>query len=86
MLEKFNQKYFADEEDIEKLNPNYVLFKATTAHNLPVMCQAMALGADKNWPNPENLDRTALHQSVLVVRHNLRIIWMYLNFSYLRDR
>lgn len=44
-----------------------MLFKATTAHNIPVMCQAMALGADKNWQNPENLDRTALHQSVFVV-------------------
>lgn len=31
------------------------------------MCQAMALGADKNWQNPENLNRTPLHQSILVV-------------------
>lgn len=60
-----------DEEDIEKMTPNYVLFKATTAHNLPVMCQAMALGADKNWQNPENLDRSALHQSVFVVSKKL---------------
>ncbi|KAG5684221.1 hypothetical protein PVAND_013459 [Polypedilum vanderplanki] len=55
-----------DEEDIEKLNPNYVLYKASIAHNLPVMCQALALGADKNWPNLENFNRTPLHQAVIV--------------------
>ncbi|KAL7026934.1 hypothetical protein ACKWTF_005239 [Chironomus riparius] len=55
-----------DEEDIDKLNPNYVLYKASIAHNLPVMCQAMSLGADKNWINPENFERTPLHQAVIV--------------------
>jgi len=54
-----------DEEEIDKLNPNYVLYKATMAHNLPVMCQAVSLGADKNWENPENLNRTPLHQAIL---------------------
>ncbi|CRK87513.1 CLUMA_CG001314, isoform A [Clunio marinus] len=54
-----------DEEEIDKLNPNYVLYKATTAHNLPVMCQAISLGADKNWENPDNLNRTPLHQAIL---------------------
>jgi Arf-GAP with coiled-coil, ANK repeat and PH domain-containing protein len=56
-----------EEEEIEKLNPNYVLFKAATAHNIPVMCQAISLGADKNWQNSENLNRTPLHQSIVVV-------------------
>lgn len=56
-----------DEEEIDKLNPNSVLSKAALAHNLPVMSQAIALGADKNWENPENLNRTPLHQSILVV-------------------
>lgn len=56
-----------DEEEIDKLNPNSVLSKAALAHNLPVMAQAIALGADKNWENPENLKRTPLHQSILVV-------------------
>ena len=69
LISKFSYFYFdfLDEEDIEKLNPNYALFKGTMAHNLPVMSQAMALGADKNWQNSENFDRTALHQSVSVV-------------------
>lgn len=29
------------------------------------MCQALALDADKNWENPSDFDRTALHQSIL---------------------
>jgi Arf-GAP with coiled-coil, ANK repeat and PH domain-containing protein len=56
-----------DEEEIDKLHPNYVLYKATTAHNLPVMCQAISLGADKNWENPDNLNRAPLHQAILAV-------------------
>lgn len=56
-----------DNEDIHKLNPDVLLYKAALVHNLPVMSQALALGAQKNWTNPEDLDRTALHQAVLSV-------------------
>lgn len=52
-------------EEFDKLNPNYLLYKAASGHNLPVMCQAMALGADKNWRNADELDRTALHAAIL---------------------
>lgn len=45
-----------------------VLYKASRAHNLPVMCQAFALGADKNWTNETDLKRTCLHQAVLSVK------------------
>jgi len=31
------------------------------------MCQAMALGADKNWPNPDDRNRHPLHAAVLTV-------------------
>lgn len=58
---------FIDEEEIEKLNPNYVLYKASSAHNIPVMCQAISLGADKNWENPDNFKRTPLHQAIIAV-------------------
>lgn len=58
----------SDEEEIDKMNPNYVLYKAATAHNIPVMTQAISLGADKNWENPDNLNRTPLHQAILAVR------------------
>lgn len=56
-----------DPDDIACLNPNLLLYKASTVHNLPVMCQAMALGASKSWTNPDDLNRTALHQAVLSV-------------------
>lgn len=56
-----------DADDISCLNPNLLLYKASAVHNLPVMCQAMALGASKIWTNPDDLNRTALHQAVLSV-------------------
>lgn len=53
---------------MDKLNPNFLLYKAALAHNLPVMCQALALGADKNWENALDFDRTPLHQAILSVK------------------
>lgn len=52
---------------MDKLNPNFLLYKAALAHNIPVMCQALALGADKNWENALDFDRTSLHQAILSV-------------------
>uniref|UniRef100_A0A2M4A976 Putative gtpase activating protein n=1 Tax=Anopheles triannulatus TaxID=58253 RepID=A0A2M4A976_9DIPT len=52
-------------EDLERLSPNYLLYKAASGHNLPVMSQALALGADKNWTNVDQADRTALHAAIL---------------------
>lgn len=52
---------------MDKLNPNFLLYKAALAHNIPVMCQALALGADKNWENVLDFDRTPLHQAILSV-------------------
>lgn len=54
-----------DEEDISKLHPNLLLYKASAAHNIPIMCEALALGADKNWPNPDDKGRHPLHAAVL---------------------
>lgn len=56
-----------DADDIACLNPNLLLYKASAVHNLPVMCQALALGASKDWTNTDDLNRTALHQAVLSV-------------------
>lgn len=52
-------------EDVHKLNPNYVLYRASALHNLPIMCQAIALGADKNWANVDENCRTPLHQAIV---------------------
>ena len=40
-------------EDLSKLQPNLLLYKAVQARNLSVMMEALALGADANWRNPD---------------------------------
>ncbi|XP_050080063.1 arf-GAP with coiled-coil, ANK repeat and PH domain-containing protein 1 [Anopheles maculipalpis] len=52
-------------EELERLSPNYLLYKAASGHNLPVMSQALALGADKCWTNPHDADSTPLHAAIL---------------------
>lgn len=59
---------FTDEEDIENLHPDMLLYKAAAAHNLPVMCAALAAGADKLWSNVNDKSRSALHQAIISVR------------------
>lgn len=58
---------FTDEEDIENLHPEMLLYKAAAAHNLPVMCAALAAGADKLWTNVNDRGRNALHQAIISV-------------------
>ncbi|XP_044734424.1 arf-GAP with coiled-coil, ANK repeat and PH domain-containing protein 2 [Chrysoperla carnea] len=53
-----------DEEDISKLDPNLLLYKAAAAHNLPIMCEAFSFGADKLWTNADDHGRNALHQAI----------------------
>ncbi|PSN46505.1 Arf-GAP with coiled-coil [Blattella germanica] len=53
------------EEDISKLHPDLLLYKAAAAHNLPVMCEAFALGADKCWTNEEDKSRSPIHQAII---------------------
>lgn len=59
-----DEEEIAGEEDISKLHPDLLLYKAAAAHNLPVMCEAFGFGADKNWTNPEDCGRSCLHQAV----------------------
>lgn len=54
-----------DDEDIASLNADLLLYKAAAAHNLPVMCQALAMGGDKNWTNESDNGQKPLHQAVL---------------------
>lgn len=62
---------FADEEDIENLHPEMLLYKAAAAHNLPVMSSALAAGADKLWTNVNDKGRSALHQAIISVSVDL---------------
>ena len=51
-------------EDMSKLDPNMLLFKAAQARNLTVMLEALANGADPNWVNEEEEGRTPLMKAV----------------------
>jgi len=55
------------QDRLDVLNPDMLLYRAARAHNLPVMLQALALGADTEWQcgHAEELRHTAMHQSVL---------------------
>ena len=50
-------------EPLDDLDANILLFRAARVHNVPLMSQALALGADRDWTN-ENFS-TAIHQSIL---------------------
>jgi len=55
------------QDRLDMLNPDMLLYRAARAHNLPVMLQALALGADTEWQCGQagEVRRTAMHQSVL---------------------
>ena len=55
------------QDRLDQLTPDMLLFRASRAHNLPVMLQALALGADTEWQcgHVGEGRRTAMHQSVL---------------------
>lgn len=75
----FNFYYFVvSEEDISRLKPDLLLYRASEAHNLPVMCHALALGANVNWINTECNNRVALHQAIVSV--SLIIIIQVFNY------
>jgi Arf-GAP/coiled-coil/ANK repeat/PH domain-containing protein len=57
----------ADTDDLlhlGKLTPNHLLYRAARVHNLPVMSQALALGADRDFFLPGG-DSSVIHQSIL---------------------
>lgn len=65
------------EEDISKLHPDLLLYKAAAAHNLPVMCEALALGADKLWSNAEDRSRSPIHQAIISVSLSLHFYTLF---------
>ncbi|XP_032262770.1 arf-GAP with coiled-coil, ANK repeat and PH domain-containing protein 2 isoform X9 [Halichoerus grypus] len=51
--------------DSKHLNPGLQLYRASYEKNLPKMAEALAHGADVNWPNSEENKATPLIQAVL---------------------
>lgn len=51
-------------EDMSKLDPNLLLYKASGARNLPVMLEALSNKADPNWVNLEEDGKTPIMRAV----------------------
>nr|XP_006009547.1 PREDICTED: arf-GAP with coiled-coil, ANK repeat and PH domain-containing protein 1 [Latimeria chalumnae] len=52
------------EDDFRDLHPGALLFRSTAQQNLPVMADALAHGADVNWVNTAEENKTPLIQAV----------------------
>lgn len=51
-------------EDMSKLDPNMLLYKAAQARNLPVMLEALSHGANPNWVNDDDEGKSPLMKAV----------------------
>ncbi|KFW89172.1 Arf-GAP with coiled-coil, ANK repeat and PH domain-containing protein 3, partial [Phalacrocorax carbo] len=58
----------SDLEDLRELHPGLLIYKAAQARNLPLMAEALAHGAEINWVNDEDENKTPLIQAVMGVR------------------
>lgn len=57
----------SDLEDLRELHPGLLVYKAARARNLPLMAEALAHGAEVNWVNDEDENKTPLVQAVMGV-------------------
>ncbi|NXD79704.1 ACAP3 protein, partial [Halcyon senegalensis] len=55
----------SDLEDLRELHPGLLIYKAARARNLPLMAEALAHGAEINWVNDEDENKTPLIQAVM---------------------
>uniref|UniRef100_A0A8B9EAB4 Arf-GAP with coiled-coil, ANK repeat and PH domain-containing protein n=1 Tax=Anser cygnoides TaxID=8845 RepID=A0A8B9EAB4_ANSCY len=55
----------SDLEDLRELHPGLLVYKAAQARNLPLMAEALAHGAEVNWVNDEDENKTPLIQAVM---------------------
>ncbi|NWI84703.1 ACAP3 protein, partial [Pitta sordida] len=54
----------SDLEDLRELHPGLLIYKAAQARNLPLMAEGLAHGAEINWVNDEDENKTPLIQAV----------------------
>merc|ERR1719347_2134779 len=52
-------------DHMESFTPELLLYRAARSHNLPLMLEALALGADPQWKNSNEERKSCLHQSIL---------------------
>lgn len=65
---EIEQEGSSDPEDPRELHPGAMLYRSSRLHNLPLMAEALAHGADVHATNEEEEGKTALIQAVVGVR------------------
>lgn len=65
---EIEQEVSSDPEDPRELHPGALLYRSSRLHNLPLMAEALAHGADVHTANEEEEGKTPLIQAVIGVR------------------
>lgn len=65
---EIEQEVPSDPEDPRELHPGALLHRASRLHNLPLMAEALAHGADVHAASEEEEGKTPLIQAVMGVR------------------
>lgn len=66
---EIEQEVSSDPEDPRELHPGALLYRSSRLHNLPLMAEALAHGADVHSASEEEEGKTPLIQAVIGVRH-----------------
>lgn len=70
---EIEQEVPSDPEDPRELHPGALLHRASRLHNLPLMAEALAHGADVHAASEEEEGKTPLIQAVMGVREPRRL-------------
>lgn len=68
---EIEQEMSSDPEDPRELHPGALLHRSSRLHNLPLMAEALAHGADVHAGSEEEEGKTPLIQAVIGVRHRV---------------
>lgn len=74
---EIEQEGSSDPEDPRELHPGALLYRSSRLHNLPLMAEALAHGADVHATNEEEEGKTPLIQAVIGVRVSFVCLQMY---------
>lgn len=66
---EIEQEVSSDPEDPRELHPGALLHRSSRLHNLPLMAEALAHGADIHAASEEEEGKTPLIQAVMGVRY-----------------
>lgn len=73
---EIEQEVSSDPEDPRELHPGALLHRSSRLHNLPLMAEALAHGADVHAAKEEEEGKTPLIQAVMGVRDCLFNFWL----------